>query len=95
MRWRPGDVIRFLPTVLRGRRRRKVTPCEMRIISSQRFKGFREMLKKVDVKAFLPNLRDDEIDKGVRTYHSFKGFKKEAESVGARAFELTPVERDV
>ena len=58
MRWRSGDVIRFLPT---GRRRRRVTPCEMRIVSTQRFKGFREMLKVVGVRACLPNLRDDDI----------------------------------
>ena len=91
MRWRAGDVIRFLPTVSRGRRRRKVSPCEMRITSTQHFKGFRDMLKTVGVRSCLPNLKDGDIDKGVCTYHSFGNFKKEVESVGARAFELGPV----
>ena len=97
MTWWVGDVIRFSPTVLRGRRNRssrgrRVAPCEMRIISTQRFrKGFRAMLEVVGVRACLPDLSDGDIDKGVRQYHSFGNFKKEAASVGAVAFGLAPV----
>ena len=85
-RWNAGELIRFVPTRGRGR----IEPCLMEITKIQRFpRGFRQMLEQVGVKKCLPHLKDNDIDRGVREYHSFGNYKKQAATVGAVAFTLS------
>ena len=47
------------------------------------------MLKKMGVKKCFPHLKDNDMDKGVREYHSFGNYKKKAATAGAVAFTLS------